>query len=299
MAGETYTQSTGIKDSYVDAVRLRNENEMKLQMMLSESKVTQKNSYWYNDDVAAIASNNALIEGAAASAGTPDDLDDFYNWTQIIGKDYKISGTQAATKYKGLDSYVAYQKAKAVKIVLAGLEYALLVSTGNAGTSDTARQLRGIPYWVTAVNTDCTQTLDSTNFNTSDAGEADINDVLQALKEKGQSPNLMICANVMKRKISVMTAMGATRNSNTEVKSLTVTITVYESDFGDITIMAHNNCEDDTIFIGDRKTLRIGYLRKMQKKTLGIVGDSVAFQILLEATLENLEPTSWGGIVLT
>jgi len=301
MAGETYTQSTGIADSYIDAVRLRNENEMKLQLMLPETIVTQKNHTWYNDDIAALAANSAAVEGADADKSAPDDLDESTNYTQIIRKDYKLSGTQAATLYKGIPNYLNYQKKKGVKIVLNGLEHALLNSTGAVGDASTARQMRGIPYWASS-NTDCTQTLAATDFNNSDnQGETDINDVLEAITEKGHTPNLLICSNSIKRKISRMTSMGATRQVSTEVKKLTSTITVYESDFGDIQLMRHNNCSDSSIFIGDKNVLRIGYLRgrKMTKSNLGKEGDSERFIILTEATLECTEPTAWGKIALT
>lgn len=299
MAGETYTQSTGIKQSLLDVMKLVVQDKTPLVSQLKTSRGIQKVHLWDSDRISQATANAGLVEGAAAADTAPADMTQSTNYMQIVGSSYSISGTQAATAYAGVGDYVKYQLKKAMKKMAMDVEYALINGTGATGSSSVAREMRGLAYWATA-NTACSAALASATF-TGTAGEKAFNDVLEGLSELGTLPNTSLVSGANIRSISGWTSNGATRFRDVASDTLNAMVAVYRSSFGDIKLLLHTMTGDSYVYLGDMNELYIAYLTGREPKNypLAKLGDSERFQVVTECTLEVRDPLSWGYVSLT
>jgi len=298
MAGETYTNATGLKQSLLDAMKLIVKDKAPLIMKLGTGMKPKQKAHLFDvDSVAQPASNNAAVEGADADNSTPDDFTQNTNYTQIIRVDYKISGTMEASEYAGVKSQVQYQKKKALKKIGLDLEFAIINATGEVGDATTAREMYGFAHWATA-NTAGTSTCASTAFGGT-AGQDKVDDVLETLLEDGATPDCILLSAANKREVVKWTNQGATRNLLSKDTTLTNTIDVYNSTVGKVEVMLHTMVGDTNVYVMDSREFKIAYMRKPKTEPLAKVGDSHRFMCLLEATLEVHNPEAIGVCVLT
>ena len=298
MAGNTYDNATGLKQSLLDAMKLIVRDKAPLIKRLGMGmKPKQKNHLFDVDYVAQPTANNASVEGADAVESTPADFTQNTNYTQIVREDYKISGTMEASEYAGVKSQLAYQKKKSLKKIGIDLEYAIINSTGAAGNASTARQMRGFAHWATA-NTAATATVAGSALSAS-TGQNAVDGVLEVLFEAGGASRLILLSILNKRRISDWTNAGATRQIFTKDTTLTRTIDVYTSVMGKNEVMGHTMAGDTNVYCLDDREFKIAYMRKPFSTPLGKVGDSHRFLQLTEATLEVHNPEAIGVVVLT
>jgi hypothetical protein len=291
--GDSYTQSTGIENSWVKTVRMISEEKRPLIKILKTTKATQRLHQWFYESEGTISSNNKSVEGATTTPSAPTDMTSGTNWCQIVKTSYAVSGTQIATNYNGIKDYLAHQMKLALKRNARDVEYALEVGAGNAGASATEREVKGLSAWCVAQNSyNCT----SNAINTS-TGEAALNDVMQAIMEDGEEANTVLLSPTNKKYVSAWT------NSNTKYQDRSLTklknlISVYESDFGTVEFYISTMVGDTNILVFDREAVKIAYLRPTFKQNLAITGDNVPFQIITEMTLEVLNPNATGAVII-
>lgn len=106
---------------------------------------------WQTDSLADATSDNAQIEGndyTSTSSGSP--TIQVGNYLQISSKTISVSGTLEKIKKAGRKSELAYQLAKRGKELKRDMETIVtgLTTAPNAGGSDTARIMAGLPLWV-------------------------------------------------------------------------------------------------------------------------------------------------------
>lgn len=165
-------------------------------------KATNRLHEWQTDALAT-PTINAAIEGANFSQGTLTPTTRLGNWTQILRKDIKVSGSQAdAFNHAGADNEYSYQKAKAMREITRDEEMSLLHATGNSGDSGTARVMKGIMQQITTNVDTGTATTNSTVLT-----EARFNSELQTVYSAGAGqPDLVVVDPFNKRQISAFTA---------------------------------------------------------------------------------------------
>jgi hypothetical protein len=98
---------------------------------------------------AAATTANAAVEGADASDATLSPTVRLGNYTQIMQKTIKVSGTLDTVNKAGRKSEKAYQLAKASQEIKRDLETVLLSNQGrSAGDGSTARKMASLLSWI-------------------------------------------------------------------------------------------------------------------------------------------------------
>ena len=296
--GESYTQSTALANSYVKVMKLILKSKAKLLNKLKQKGgVTQKNHTWTYDSVATPASVSAAVEGAAITPDAPGDLSEGTNYCQIVKKSYSISGTQDATMYQGVDSYLALQKKKALEFVGINIEWAILNGTGNSGATGTGREMKGIRAFASA-NTDCDATATSTTVSGT-AGEVAVNSMLTLMWAQGADADLIICSSANKANLDAWSAYN-TRFQDTKDGKIMSTVNVYGARTGvQIELMMHALANDTDIYGVVTDDLYVAYMRPTNTRDLPRSMDGIPFLALAEATLECRGVYSCGYVIIS
>ena len=300
MADTIYTNTGGLRQDLLNALKTIQEAQTPLVSRLKSSVATQKLHEWPSDRINVATTNNAAVEGADFSAAAVQNFTQSTNYCQIVRQDFAISGSmEGSGVYAGIASQVAYQKTKSLKKIGMDLEWAILQATGNSGASATsAREMVGLPTWAanaySAVS--ATATIAITALGSS-SGESKFNDVCQALFNKGVIPDFAYTNGQGKRQVSAWTAK-VTPYHEMQDKKLPAQVAIYEGDFGVIEFLYTPNSGANLI-VGLMENLRIAYRRRPFSWVQGVRGDSWPVIVLGEATLEVLDPLSVGVVALT
>lgn len=266
-----------------------------LMTMLKTTKASGTYHEFMEDYSSRPTSVSTSIEGATATFSDLTQPSRRGNFTQIITKNFKVSGTEMVVDVAGMGDPYDYQAAKALKEWKNEAEYALVNGAAASGSSGVARQMIGMDSVITSHSTGVLSgcSLSETEFNNivsdvwGDVGQDDVFD-------------MVLVPFGLKQKISSFTA-GNTRYLDAEDKKLTRPVMVYESDGGIHRIFAHRDVESThggtastssnkgpTLLAIKEDKWRIAYLRNPKKKELPDDGDYRAGQIVGEFTLEYL-----------
>jgi hypothetical protein len=294
LVANTYNQATGMKDSFLDQMRLVAKDKTPLFTMLPTSSAVQRTHTWYYDVITTPNAQNKAVEGSISDTDETADFSEGTNYCQIVKVEYAISGTQAATDYKGIGNYVAYQKSRAMKSAAIATEYALTNGTGATGASATAREMRGMAYWATAQNT---ATGEASAFGTS-TGQGVLDSVLKAIYEDGEEANMVLLSPTNKALIDGWT------NKNTRYQDITKTtltnlIDVYRSSFGTVEMVMSTVAGDTNVYAFDKALLYVAYLRRFKSEDLAKTGDRIPFHVIGEMTMECRNPNGTGAVILS
>lgn len=243
------------------------------------TKATATYHEWLEDTLAPAASNKA-IEGAEFVVGDPTPRVRLGNYTQILTKGYGVTGTQEVVQKYGVKSEIGYQMQKAMKEIALDVEYAILnQSTKAAGDAGTARQFGGVPHWInTNKMTNATDRLFSEDL---------LNSAIQKCWEAGGKPSKVYLSGSQKRKVSTWSGGGVgDKHMAQNDRRLTVSISVYESDFGVVSFVPHRMMDDKSVIVITPEHWKIAYLRPMQTTELPKTGDMHKKHILGELTME-------------
>lgn len=190
---------------------------------------------WVVYNTARPTSVTLTIEGAAASYGDLTQPTRSTNYTAIVSKSVRVSGTmRAMATATGEDPY-AFQKGEAIKQLKADMEYVLVNGTAAVGSSGVARGLLGIDG---CISSNITARTSGTSFS-----EIELNDIMQQSWDAVGSSyvaDLLVCPMVIKRRISGFTTN--TRNIDAKEKRLTSEVQVYDSQVGkSVMIIPHKD----------------------------------------------------------
>jgi hypothetical protein len=296
--------TNGIKESFEDVIFNIAPTDTPFLSMLERGSVTQKRHQWQTDSLAS-AANNAQLEGddASALAATATTLYD--NYTQISTKTVQVSGSnRAMQKWGRSKDELAYQVALRGKEIKRDMEFALTQNTTyNAGAAGTARQLRGLEGWI-ATNNNLGATgvapVPSTNTAPTDGTqramtEAMFKDVILKCYTSGGSPAIAMFGPFNRQQASSFTG-NSTRTDDGEDKTLTATLNVYVSDFGDLKLIPNRFQRARTGFVLDMDYWKLGTLRPMQIEDLAKTGDSDKRMIVTEYTLIASQEAASGAV---
>lgn len=247
----------------------------------------------WQTDALADAGANKLVEGAATSDGTINPTVRDGNYTQILGKAFKIAKTEEAIDKAGRKSEIAYQTEKHAKELARDLEYNLLLNDSLAsGASGTARQLKGVVGFIT--------TNVETGTGTGDEAltESMLNDALQTVWAAGGKPQTLVTGAKQKRVISAFTTN--TRYMVADENKLASAVDVYQSDFGTVTVRLHhqvNTSAAGKVFIfGEMGHWVKAWLRRIKRQQEPFAGDADLFSMRGELTLECRQEKGHGMI---
>jgi hypothetical protein len=258
---------------------------------------------WQTDTLAA-AGQNIEPEGddATTDASTPTVRPS--NTCQISDKVPRVTGTQNAVVKAGRGDELEYQIAKRAKELKRDMENDLLASNAEVtGSSGTARELGGVPTWLTTNLSEGAGATSSTGSgdNERSAGtpreftEAQLKAVLRSCWDNGGDPDMIMVGSFNKQKFSGFTG-NATREVNAADRELFAAIDIYDSDFGDLQVMPNRFQPQDTAFVFQMDLWAAAYLRQFQLHDLAKTGDSERRQLLVEYTLEARNEAGSGAV---
>lgn len=284
--------AVGNREDLSDEIHMLKTDDTPFFNSLKKKKATGVFHEWQTDGLGSADENNAHAEGGdfGGTAITPTGR--VGNRCQIFKKEPVVSGTQEAVTSAGRPKEMAYQKVKMMKQMKQDIE---AVFTRNqapvVGDSATARKLRPLCSWystnvskgaggaegsATTARTDGTQRVFTENL---------LKDICQKIFDNGGDPDLILTGSYNKRVLSGF-AGNANRQINAADKKLIATIDLYESDFGQMKVVADRHSRARDVHVLDTSLFAIAELRPLFSEPLGKTGDNVKEQMILEATLE-------------
>jgi hypothetical protein len=290
--------AVGQREDLTDVIYNISPTETPFMSSIGKTKATAVYHEWQTDSLAAATTANAAVEGADASDATLSPTTRLGNYTQILQKTIKVSGTLDTVNKAGRKSEKAYQLAKASQEIKRDLETIMLSNQGrDAGSSNsTPRKMGSLLSWI-KTNTDYgSGGADPTTIGVSTRSdgttrtftEALLKTVVAEVFDSGGSPSVLMVGSAGKQKVSSFAGIGATRFNVTGAKPSTIigAADIYVSDFGNISVVPNRFMRTRDALILDPEYAAVAYLRPFQTNELAKAGDSDKTQILVECTLE-------------
>jgi hypothetical protein len=271
-------------------------------------KATAVNHEWQTQSLAAVDTNNAVLEGDDATTDAATPTVRLGNICQISDKVARVTGTQRATESAGRDDELEYQE------MLKGLELkrdmeSILVGTNQAkvtGGTSTARKTASVLSWI-KTNTSKgasgadPSAADGTGTRTDGTQraftEANLKTVLQSIWNAGGKPEVIMTGGFNKQVFSTFTGR-ATPMEDTKAKKIVAAVDVYESDFGRMQIVPNRFQRARDVLVLQSDMWAVAYLsgRRMLSTPLAKTGDSDQRQILSEYALVARNEKASGGV---
>jgi Family of unknown function (DUF5309) len=270
--------------------------------MSSKAVATNTLHEWQTQALAAAASN-AQAEGDDMTAKAITPTVRLNNRTQISTKGIVISGTQQKMNHAGVADEMANQ------VMLAGLELRRDMELGitqNDVIGTAPRLSRGLRGWLTDntstgtgyvapsayTGSGTTATTDGTQRAFT---ETLLKSVLQQIFTAGGKPDNIVVGPAQKQTFSTFTG-NSTRYDKGEDQKLYAGISVYVSDFGELSIIPNRFQRSRDAFVLESDKLAIAYLRPMFEKDIAATGDSEKRELIVEYALECRAPKAHGSI---
>ena len=287
-AFQTY-QAKGNREDLIDIIVNITPTKTPVLSMTESVRAFATLHEWQTDTLNAPTSN-AAVEGDDSSAAAVVPTTRLTNSTQILTKNFILSGTQEIVRKAGRSSEIGYQVQKLTKELATDVEYALVInSAAVTGASATARQLKGITGWIV------------TNVGSATANRALTASVLDTnlalIWAAGGDPDVILSGGAQKIAIAGFTQN--TRFIAADEAKVVNSVDIYQSSFGTLkTVLSHvmNSAQANSLYNLDMSYWRKAWLRPVGLTELARTGDSRKFQLVTELTLESLNEKASGAL---
>ena len=247
------------------------------------------------------AAANAVLEGDDANPQRAGSRVRLSNYTQILSKTAKVSGTQERVlKGGGIKSELAYQVARRIREMKRDMEYAIygMSNAKVGGAEGTAREMGSFDTYVVdgwsggATSTPPTGNgVDTGTKGTARPLEDAWRPALEGLfNRSGGNENVLAIMGANQRAAFSDLPGTSTRYVTTDDRRLEASIDVYNGDFHTVTAAPDRFCRTDAVYVQDNEFVKCSELRPMFTKPLPEGGDYSAKQVIWEATLEVSNP---------
>lgn len=305
-SGTTQTyQRIGQKEDVSDLIFNIAPTETPFVTKAKKAKASNTAHEWQTDSLAD-AATNANLEGDDTTANTMVPTVRLKNFTQILKKVVKVSGTSRAVKAYGREDEFEYQLSKRMKEIKRDLEFAAVRNqAGTAGVAASAPTMASVESWIatnkTSVGEGTAQTTPGSTTgaypnaaptDSSTAGtltEAALKNVINLAWNAGGDPKVLMCGGAVKQKISGAFTGVATRFRNVnsgQQAEVIAGVDLYVSDFGEHQLIPNRFMRTSVLLVLDMDYWAIAALRNFTMERLGKVGDADAAHIVGEYTLE-------------
>lgn len=308
-----------IREDLSDVISMISPYDTPFFSMIGTVAATSTKHEWLRDSLAAADSGGAL-EGDEFSGATLTTPTRTSNFTQILRKDFSVTGTNEAVTHAGMASQFSYQMMKALRELARNTEQALLcqdIAANDDGDATNARTMKGLYHQI--LDADVATTADNFVFDvvgTDGTGapandttaaaltESDFNTLLQRMWEAGVAPDTVLASPAAKRDITAFAGSSIAR-FNVDKNELVKNVMRYESDFGTVDVMLERfgpvgggsspvadtneiNAIDgsNSAFAFERQHINKAILRPTVAERLPRSGDSERGMILHELTLQ-------------
>ena len=288
----------GQREDLTDVIYNISPTETPFMSSIGKTKATAVYHEWQTDSLAAATTANAAVEGADASDATLAPTTRLGNYTQILQKTIKVSGTLDTVNKAGRKSEKAYQLAKASQEIKRDLETVMLSNQGrDAGSSNsTPRKMASLLSWIKTNTSFGSGGADPTTIGVSTRSdgtqrtftEALLKSVVADVFTSGGMPKVLMVGASGKQKVSSFAGIGATRFNVTGAQPSTIigAADIYVSDFGNLAVVPNRFMRTRDALVLDPEYAAVAYLRPFQTNELAKAGDADKTQILVECTLE-------------
>ena len=286
-------QAIGNREDLSDVIYRIDPSDTPFMSGIEREKATAVNHEWQTQALASVATNHVL-EGDDATTDAVTVTVRTGNICQISDKVARVTGTQMAVDHAGRDNELSYQETLKGLELKRDMEY-ILVGTNQGkitGDTTTARQLGTILSWLktnesTSGTAPATAGTNSRTTGTQRAfTEAQLKTVLSAVWTSGGKPDVITAGAFNKQAFSTFVGR-ATPMEDTKSKKIVATVDAYESDFGQLKVVANRFQSTRDVYILQMDMWALAFLngRKMVSIPLARTGDSERRQILSEYTL--------------
>jgi len=304
---QTY-QSIGNREDLSDVIYNISPTDTPLLNTLARGKATAVYHEWQTDSLSAATTANAAVEGADASDATMSPTTRLGNYTQIVQKTIKISGTLESVDKAGRKSEKAYQLSKASAELKRDIETILTANQGrSAGDASTARTMGAMLSWIktnTNKSSGTTAGADPTTIGVSTRTdgtqraftETILKDVVQKVYSSGGNPKILMVGPFQKQAVSSFAGIAAQRYMapGNEPTTIIGAADVYMSDFGTMSVVPNRFMRTRDALVLDPEYAAVAYLRPFATIELAKAGDAEKTQILAELTLEMRNEAAHG-----
>ena len=304
---QTY-QSIGNREDLSDVIYNISPTDTPLLNTLARGKATAVYHEWQTDSLSAATTANAAVEGADASDATMSPTTRLGNYTQIVQKTIKISGTLESVDKAGRKSEKAYQLSKASAELKRDIETILTANQGrSAGDASTARNMGAMLSWIktnTNKSSGTTAGVDPTTIGVSTRTdgtqraftETILKDVVQKVYSSGGNPKILMVGPFQKQAVSAFAGIAAQRFMAPADAPTTIigAADVYMSDFGTMSVVPNRFMRTRDALVLDPEYAAVAYLRPFATNELAKAGDAEKTQILAELTLEMRNEAAHG-----
>lgn len=313
-ADHTYN-TIGTRENLSDLIANISPVDCPFTNMLRKDSAQNTYTEWQMDALAAPAAN-AQLEGDVAPTASFAATTRVGGYTQIFAKSASVSGTVQNTVKAGRGKdELAYQITKKTKELKRDIEWAFINNAvQNAGNTTTARQTRGLAGWIDSnysIGAGATMPAYSANTTRTSAGnraltETLLKSVIQQTYSAGGDPDIIMANPIQRQAISGFSSSN-TRFQDVSNKTLVSTISVYESDFGTLKVVANRfqdltsgtttyTANQGTVYVLESGKLASAFLRNFMVKDLSVTGDFEAKEIIAEVALKVDANNAHGSI---
>lgn len=304
----TTTLAVGNREDLEDVIYNVAPSETPILSMLDSTKVTATNHEWQTDTLASANTSNAKIQGDDASTTAVTATVRLGNYTQIMDKVPRVSGTQQAVDAAGRADDLDYQVVKMGKELKIDME-AIAFGTNQAklvAAAATAPLMASALSWIgtndifsSAGGAASPTALAGANTRTDGTQvaftEAQLKACLQLIWVQGGKPDVIALGGFNKQQMSTFTGRSTPQEDSTKRKIVNA-VDFYEGDFGQQKVVAARNIRTRDCLVLQTDMWARGTLRGMQTKDLARTGDSERKQLIVEWTLVSRNEKASGGV---
>lgn len=281
IVASTLDSNKSIREELQDAIYNVSPYETPLLSRLQQVSVRNNHVQWQTDTFRAAAAN-AQLEGIAYTAIAVATTSRASNTTQIFYESGMVSDRQREVAHAGMDDPFTYHEAKKLIVLKKDMELALVKGSAATGTTDTASQLGG---FMNVISTN------KTSISGITLTESVFTDLLELVWTNSEvQPNEVYVGPKLKRTISNYSTR-VTPFIEAESKKQILTVSQYESDFGNLRIFLHRDltssaaASTNELLCIDPNWFASGWLQPLRREVLSRDGKRDRFQLSGEFTL--------------
>lgn len=248
---------------------------------------------WPIESLSAVDANNANIEGDDATIDASSTPSRVGNYTQLMDKTLSVTTTQDKVKKYGSKEEFARQKVKKGRELKRDMETTLLSNQARVvGAPGTAQKMRGLGAWLTtntsrgaggANGSPTTAATDGTQRNFTEALLRGI--LVQSITNAEDLPSHLFAGPANRANFSSQLSGNSQRFYEVKSGTLNASISVYRSDYGDLSIVMDRFQRERDMFLINPEFVQIRTLEPMQYVDLARTGLSRKGQMWTNFTL--------------
>lgn len=262
----------------------------------------------FQTDALRSAGANAHIEGDATTAEARTATVRLGNRTQIFKNAVVIADTDSGLTKAGKASEMAYQVVKVAKEQKLDIELSLFANNASvAGNATTARELAGVPCWMTTNDSFLTNSSGAApngtggartdNGSTRNLDQALFDTTMESIWTAGGNPDTVYLSPFQMNK-----ALGFTGNNNqrSQVQAgdqkVVKSLDVYVTPWGTVEFQPSRLIRGRDVFICQNDMWNVAVLRPTKNVELAKSGDNTTRQVVTELTLVSKNEAASGII---